>query len=378
MNPENVDDTSRNIASQNPDQSTTNQNATFSGQNLQPAQSQFAQNLRPRISPLKPKKSILIACIVGAIIVIIAITCVVRTIVMQTDSNNDLTDNATSDITDNPEEDVAENVTPITTDATVAVDVEKFKQMTKAEVIAFLQARQSASENMPKNYVGEEIINSTIMDGNVIISDLQLVYSYDTLDDLRQIVEKKYNGPSFSAADKAGYEIKEYDYYAIVTPNRIKGATTCDHGYYRDCNSLLSFKREYLNHFLEETSPSSFNDVFYFNTRDSKIIEYLLRVCTFFADGGPGNIYGSSFEEQDDKFVLTVYYVGIGFNVEKIKVNDNDMGYAINLYSRQYATDKADGRLYVIQTGENSTTENIKSIPITEEEAKSLLSMYIE
>lgn len=76
-------------------------------------------------------------------------------------------------------------------------------------------------------------------------------YSYDTIDDLRQIAEGWYGVLGHNdGLTEDDYEIKEYDYYAIVTSNRIEGTNTCDddYYYYGDCNSLLSFKREYINY----------------------------------------------------------------------------------------------------------------------------------
>lgn len=74
-------------------------------------------------------------------------------------------------------------------------------------------------------------------------------YSYDTIDDLRQIAEGWYGVLGHNdGLTEDDYEIKEYDYYAIVTSNRIEGTNTCDDDYYGDCNSLLSFKREYISY----------------------------------------------------------------------------------------------------------------------------------
>ncbi len=372
MNPENTSDTSQSLANQDPlGQNMPNQNATFPSQDLRPVQNPPLQT-----PPLKSKRPTLIACIVGAVVLLIAIVCVVCTVVMQNNGNNEPIDDVAGNISNGPEEDAAEN---IALDATDVVDVEKFKRMTKTEAIAFLQAGRNTTGSTPKNYVGEEITDLIIVENNVVLSDVALKYSYDTINDLRQMAEEWYEvlGHNGDIAED-DYEIKEYDYYAIVTPNRIEGTNICEREYYGNCNSLFSFKRDYVNYFQEQTAPNSYNDVAYLNVRDPEMIERLLRIFSFFYNYGAasnhGNIYGSGFEEQDDKFVLTVYYIGVGLNMEKLEFNGSDVNYAINLYSRQYAADKVDGRLHVIQTGEDSTIENIKSIPITQGEAAQILS----
>lgn len=284
---------------------------------------------------------------------------------MQDNENNNLVD------------DVADDVA---LDATDIVDVEKFKRMTRDEVIAFLRAGRNTAGSMPKNYIGEEITDLVIVENDTVKSDMKLKYSHDTIDSLRQIAEEYYGvlGRNDGITED-DCKIKEYDYYAIVIPNRIEGTDMCDYEYYGSCNSPLSFRRDYINYFQEQTAPNSYNDAGYLNARDLETIEYLLRIFSLFHDYGiastHGNIYGSSFEEQNDKFILTVYYVDVGLNVEKLKVDSSGIDYAINLYSRQYAADKTDGRLYVIRTGENSTIESIKSIPIAQKEVISLLSM---
>lgn len=376
MNPENIDGAGQNVEKQNLNQTMMNQNATFPGQNLQPTQNPFVQNPPLQMSSPKSKRPILIACVVGALVFIMAIVGIVCIVTMRDDEDGGPAGDTVSNIADNSNEDIAEGVGLEVTDV---VDVEKFKQMTKDELIAFLQAGRGTVGSMPKNYVGKEITDLVIVENNVVKSDVVLKYSHDTIDDLRILAEGWYGVLGHNdGITEDDYEIKEYEYYAIVIPNRIEGANTCDIEYYGDCSSLLSFKSNYINYYQEETTPHSYNDVTYLNVRDPEMVEYLLRVFSFFYNYGAasahGNIYGSSFEEQEDKFVLTVYYVGVGLNMEKLKVDSGDISYAINLYSRQYAADKVDGRLHAIRTGENSTVENIKSIPITQKESSLLFS----
>ncbi len=260
-----------------------------------------------------------------------------------------------------------------------------FEDLTKEEAIAFLEHRSTDSrELIPADYVGKEVTNAIIMDGNTIVSNLSLIYSYGDLAELEEMARKQFD-PSFGLSDDpeeaSDFEIKEYAYYAIVTPERAKGATECDHGYSSDCNSLLSFKRDYLNYYSEETSPNSFNDVAYVNTRDPEIVSKLLRTFNYLAPSliGHGNIYSYSFEEQDDKFVLTTACVGVGFDLERIQAAEEGFdwsdAYAINLYYRRYAMDKADGHIYAIPARtepETSYFDTIKSIPLTETEAMRL------
>ena len=264
-----------------------------------------------------------------------------------------------------------------------------FENLTKEEALAFLQAQTNITGTLPKDYVGEEVSNAVITDGGTIVSDLDLIYSYDTLEELKEMaVQKRYNSLNFLITDNLAtddaeeynennFEITEYDYYAIITPKQVEGRASCDN-IFNGCDSLLSFRRSYLDHHSEETSPNSYNDVFYLNTQDPDIINYLLRVYTFFSRvgfGGHGNIYSYNFEEQDDKYILTVYNIGAGINSELLKnpdkyTNDSEM-YAINLYLRRFAADKSDGHIYTIPT-ETGVTEDVKSFPITEEEFLSL------
>ncbi len=384
MNPENINGVGQDGAESNPNQNTANQNTTFSNQSLQPVQNQFVQNPPLQTLPPKSKRSIWIACVVGVLVFVAAVVGIVCVVVMRNDENNNSAGGIIGNVTDDSNESIAEEVGSgvvenATLDVTGVVDLGKFKQMTKAELVDFLQAGRGTTGSMPKNYVGKEITDLVIVENNVVKSDVTLKYSHDTIDDLRQIAEGWYGILGHNGGiTEDDYEIKEYEYYAIVTPNRIEGANTCDAEYYGNCDSLLSFKSDYINYYQEETTPNSYNDVTYLSVRDPEVAERLMRVFSLFYNYGAasthGNIYGSSFEDQDDKFVLTVYYVGIGLNTEMLKVDGSNIGYAINLYSRQYAVDKVDGRLHVIQTGENSTIENIKSIPITQEEATSLLS----
>lgn len=306
----------------------------------------------------------------GGLAILVIILVVILCLVGNGDSNTDDVDGA--------------NVTANSAAASTA-----FENLTKAEALAFLQSREDdANGVLPEGYVGEEITDAVIMSGrNLIVSDLDLIYSYETEAELEQMARQKYSGFWSNDEDdaEADFEIKEYDYYAIVTPKRIKdGATSCDHGYYNDCDSLLSFKRSYLNYLREESSPHSFNDAFYVNNYDPEVVNELLRVYTFFASigfgGGHGNIYSYSFEEQDDRFVLTVNYIGVGLNPEVLRnpegYNDISEAYAINLFSRCYAADKADGRIYAVpvQTEpEVEYSDYVKSFPVTEEEVSSLL-----
>ena len=252
----------------------------------------------------------------------------------------------------------------------------EFANLTKEQAIAFLKNGKDVNHEgiLPDNYVGSELLDAVIMNGSTIVSDLKMVYSYDSLNELKNIAEEEYGG-FFGNTAHGGYEIKEYDYYAIVTPNRVKGATSCDHGYNTDCDSLLSFKRKYLD-YKEEVKyysggGASHNDVMYMNTRDSKIMSYLLRVITLYSSvglfnmGGHGNIHSYSFEEGGSQYVLTVNNVGAGVNMETKE------GYAINLYRRYFAVDKSNGYVHQLNTS-TGVMDYIKSFAITKEELNAL------
>ena len=153
----------------------------------------------------------------------------------------------------------------------------------------------------------------------------------------------------------------EYDYYAIVTPDRIKkDSTQCDHGYNRDCDSLLSFKREYLDHHQEVTTNKyggkSYNDVVIMKTTDKKIVSQILRIYTLFSSvglsTGPGSVYSYDFEEKDDQYVLTVNNIGVGYNSEMMnnpeaysKYTNEEDWLAINLYRRYFIAEKETGEV---------------------------------
>ena len=259
-----------------------------------------------------------------------------------------------------------------------------FEDLTKEEAFAFLQKQTDITGILPKDFVGEEISSAVVTNQRTIVSDLDLRYSYNTIEELKEIAYKKYVNQNSQPANNIqeyidnNFEIKEYDYYAIVTPKKIKGATSCDHGKNKDCDSFLSFKRSYLDYRQEETSPNSFNSNFHLNTKDPNIINRLLRVYAFFSKIGPtrhGNIYSYKFEEQDDKYILTVHNIGAGINPQILdnpsQYAENSEVYAINLYLRRFAADKATGYVYTIPT-ETGVTEDVKYFPITQTELYSL------
>lgn len=259
-----------------------------------------------------------------------------------------------------------------------AAGLTPFQDLTKEEAIAFLDSIGSGGDaGLPAGYVDKEITDPIIMNGNVIVSDLHLIYSYDDLAEVEEQARRRYGTDEF--------EVKEYDHYAIVTPEWAKGATSCDHGYHDDCDSLIAFKREYMNFVQEEVEPQSYRDTFYIDSRDPEVVNELMRAFTFLGtsigfSGGRGNIYSYEFEEQEDKFVLTVNYIGVGLNPKMLEdsssYNQLSDAYAINLFSYYYAVDKSDGRVYTIPVRTEPEVINIdyiKSFPITEEEMNSLI-----
>jgi len=250
-----------------------------------------------------------------------------------------------------------------------------FKDLTKEEALTFLQNQTDITGTLPQDFVGKEITDALIVNNNTIVRDLDLIYSYGTIEELKQMACEEYNSPlQTGEIGEDEFEVKEYDYYAIVTPNK----TTETHSIGFNKNCLLSFKREYLDYRKEKTTPSSYNDVYYLNTSVPEIADYLLRVYVFFSRiglGGHGNIYSYSFEEQDDKFVLTVNNIGAGLNAELLNNPDLDTDapsiYGINLYSRYFAADKSSGQIYVVPT-ETGTTQDVKTFPISNKEYHSL------
>ena len=276
--------------------------------------------------------------------------------------------------------------------------VTKFEDLTKEEAIAFLKTPMVGKGRTPKNYVDKEITDSIIVQSNglpnsiTIVSDLELVYSYDTLDELKTIADDEYRPYGRSKSDeseKATYTITEYDYYAIVTPDRIKkDSTQCDHGYNRDCDSLLSFKREYLDHHQEVTTNKyggkSYNDVVIMKTTDKEIVSQILRIYTLFSSvglsTGPGSVYSYDFEEKDDQYVLTVNNIGVGYNSEMMnnpeaysKYTNEEDWLAINLYRRYFIAEKETGEVYIKKNDSNGVMFNYKSLHLSKEEYLNLM-----
>ena len=265
----------------------------------------------------------------------------------------------------------------------------EFENLTKEEAMAFLLDSDIVTRSiLPKGYVSQEVEDAYRLSGHTMVSDLDLVYSYGDINELKKLANDRYlDYFSKKNGETVNFEVKEYDYYAIVTSERAKNATSCDFGYHSDCDSLLSFKREYLDYLNEETSPHSYNDRAYINPdiKDPKIISELLRTYSLFVSTGfnvgPGNVYNYSFKEQDDKFVLTTEVVGVGLNLELMKdssnFNVNNMSdfYAINLYRRHYAASKKDGEISLVPvetSPETSYMEPVKSLSITSDEYKKL------
>lgn len=277
--------------------------------------------------------------------------------------------------------------------------VTKFEDLTKEEAIAFLKTPMVGKGRTPKDYVDKEITDSIIVQSNglpnsiTIVSDLELVYSYDTLDELKTIADDEYRPYGRSKSDeseKATYTITEYDYYAIVTPDRIKkDSTQCDHGYNRDCDSLLSFKREYLDHHQEVTTNKyggkSYNDVVLMKTTDKEIVSQILRIYTLFSSvglsTGPGSVYSYDFEEKDDQYVLTVNNIGVGYNSEMMnnpeaysKYTNEEDWLAINLYRRYFIAEKETGEVYIKKNDSNGVMFNYKSLHLSKEEYLNLMN----
>lgn len=273
-----------------------------------------------------------------------------------------------------------------------------FESLTKEEALAFLRSNTSVNGIIPKNYVDDTIINTPITNGNTIVSDLVLIHSYGDIEELKQLARREYQDLNFFYDQKSeeatspedNFEITEYDHYAIVTPNRIKGEiTSCDHGYNSDCDSLLSFKKQSLDYREEETVSDkgykSTTDGCYINTNlNPQIISQLLRIYSIvglYSYNGHGNIYSYDFESQDDKYVLTLNIIGAGINMEMLnnaKTSQNTYNsnnpedyLAINLYRRQFNVDKATGEISLTKTND-STMDTVKSFSITQEEFNSL------
>lgn len=256
-----------------------------------------------------------------------------------------------------------------------------FDDLTKEEAITFLKNQASSASSVPNNYVKDEIKNAAMS-----TNGLRLIYSYDTLNNLEQQVIEEYAEYNLLLPDPDkrieynDFKITEYDYYAIVTPN---DTSQCDYFYYQHCNSLLSFKREYIDYAAD---PPNVN--YTLNTRDPEIANYLLRVlnyCGIF-DSSHRNIYNYTFENQDDEYILTVNTISIGINLESYDSlskgasdpnNASSDMFAMNLYRQRLAANKTDGNIHAITT-ENGIMDLVKSIPITEKEFSELLTILTQ
>ena len=258
-----------------------------------------------------------------------------------------------------------------------------FEDLTKEQAVAFLEdAHSRGGSHQPEGFVDKEISDAVVVDNGLLVSDLKIIYSYDTLEDLEEMARKKYSGHTGpftlnkNLEDFDDFTIKEYDYYAIVTPNQEDGSS-------RD--SLFSFKRKYLDYDMKETSSNSYNTVYQIKTKNPEIVNQLLRIYAFFYKtewGVRGNIFSYDFNELNDQYVLTVNYVGAGINMDLA----NDPAkyqaafansttpeiYGINLYKRSFIANKDDGQIKLTHTSDGSTMDVIKSFSITTEEFNNL------
>lgn len=261
----------------------------------------------------------------------------------------------------------------------------KFEDLTKDQALAYYSRMFEEPFVIPDGYVKKEIIDAyKILEGRFHERDLRLVYSYDSLDELKQVALDRYNRYSYSkspAVSEGDLVIKEYDYYAIVSLKDVEEFDSCDDTKYSDCDELLSFKKKYLDYeqvvSKEGSGPTYVNDVKKMVTRDADVVNYLMRVNTFFYSNGwnvgPGTIYSYSFEETDDEYLLTLDLIGVGYNMTPsfVPTGADDM-YAINLYRRCFVVLKEDGYMGVKKYDKENETEIVRSIPLTKKELEVL------
>lgn len=249
------------------------------------------------------------------------------------------------------------------------VNQTKFEDLTKSEAFTFLEktlANDNPMEQYPSGFVGVEIVDSVIMDGDTYVSDLELINSYDNLANLKKMASEK-----LELKDNK-FTVTEYDYYAIVKPNGVEKITSCDHAE-PYCDSLLSFKKNVLDYKTESVKigdGASENEAAYLKTRNPQAASVAMRTLVTVASSRFRRpAYSYTFEDLDDKFVLTIDYISTGMNAEMIsgqtKYVESDT-VAINLYKMRFVADKSSGKIDVEEP------EYIKSIPITAAENDAL------
>jgi hypothetical protein len=255
----------------------------------------------------------------------------------------------------------------------------KFEDLTKEQVVAFLKDKTNVVGHgiLPKGYVGEEIKGEYEIDDNVIYRELEMVYSYGNLDELKEIAIDKYNKLLFTNAKKVTEEdliIKEYDYYAIV---RADTGVDCHDTHYSSCDSLLSFKKDYFDYHRATTRSGSgltyVDNVMSLKTRDAEVANAVMRAYTlFYSSGwsvGVGNVYDYHFKEEDEKYVLTLDLVTVGYDLDTYDSrSDESIGYKINLFRKTYEASKADGTISIVKSESGDEPNVLKSFKITNQE----------
>ena len=252
----------------------------------------------------------------------------------------------------------------------------KFENLTKDEAYAFLQSQGESGRIKTVGYIQDELLNAVRFRDGKRINDLRKLYSYGTMEELQQLLAEK------SHYADVEYQVTEYDYYAIATP---KGEKCEEINYYTSaCDSWISFKRDYLDDHEEYTTFDGHRgtqEEITIKTGNPSELKPILAAYSFSATSlvpaGKPYLYDYTFKEQDNSFIMTVYYVMAGTNLEIYRslTEETVANYemkdliGINLVHTTYSVDKTTLEFSLVPDDANYL---IKSYPLTEEEFSEL------
>lgn len=260
----------------------------------------------------------------------------------------------------------------------------KFEDLTKEEALAFLMTQEDARGILPENYVEDEVYNAVskertnfglILGSSHADSDELEEEAHRVYDQLA-IFRKYLDGETDIDTSDDFFETEEYDYYAIIKP--VKDPAECS--MIENCNSYLSFKRDYIDSEPSGTDSSyyitSSDYIYYLRTDDEELANALLR--TYSVAGiyrsGLMNIYDYDFEETDDEFILTVHFIMPGYNFNDLaEAAAAQSGYtsdnlAINLFNGVVSADKTTGLITSNLSDASMLDDIVNVFPLTDED----------
>ena len=261
----------------------------------------------------------------------------------------------------------------------------KFEDLTKEEALAFLATQKNARGIIPDNYVEDEVANATSSER----SGFGLIpwSSYSSLDELDMEASNLFyqylvtDTDTDTDADVLFYQIEEYDYYAIIKPT--KDPAECY--MIENCNSYLSFKRDYIDSEANSAYSSSsitFSDYkYYLKVNNKELADKLLRTYSVASiyHNGLMNIYDYEFEETDDKYILTIHFIMPGENFSNLMASTtySTENLAINLFNGIVSADKTTGLITSNLTDSSMLNDIVNVFPLTSEDIERIPSYSI-